>query len=168
MHEDNRLEAKRLPVRERVARLFAEKASHDDARSGDFYRMLPYVEYVGVENVPDREGWLASIAEGIASFRGVDRRFEVVGEAGGVLFVDDYAHHPTEVLATLPDDAFAHDGQLTKRDVRAAALARLRPQPGQLLWDVGAGAGSVAVAARPALPQTEATSGKDLMILSWT
>lgn len=52
-------------MRERVARLFAEKASHDDARSGDFYRMLPYVEYVGVENVPDREGWLASIAEGI-------------------------------------------------------------------------------------------------------
>ncbi|RHW24721.1 precorrin-6y C5,15-methyltransferase (decarboxylating) subunit CbiE [Nocardioides immobilis] len=45
----------------------------------------------------------------------------------------------------LPDDAFAHDGQLTKRDVRAAALARLRPQPGQLLWDVGAGAGSVGI-----------------------
>jgi len=43
----------------------------------------------------------SSIAEGIASFRGVDRRFEVVGEAGGVLFVDDYAHHPTEVQATL-------------------------------------------------------------------
>jgi UDP-N-acetylmuramate--alanine ligase len=43
----------------------------------------------------------AQIAEGIASFRGVDRRFEVVGEAGGVLFVDDYAHHPTEVQATL-------------------------------------------------------------------
>jgi len=47
--------------------------------------------------------------------------------------------------AGLPDDAFVHDGQLTKRDVRAAALARLRPQPGQLLWDVGAGAGSVAI-----------------------
>ena len=44
--------------------------------------------------------------------------------------------------AGLPDDAFEHDGQLTKRDLRAAALARLAPQPGQLLWDVGAGAGS--------------------------
>lgn len=45
----------------------------------------------------------------------------------------------------LPDGAFEHDGQLTKRDVRASALAHLAPRPGELLWDVGAGAGSVAV-----------------------
>jgi precorrin-6B C5,15-methyltransferase / cobalt-precorrin-6B C5,C15-methyltransferase len=45
----------------------------------------------------------------------------------------------------LPDEAFEHDGQLTKRDLRAAALARLLPAPGQLLWDVGAGAGSVGI-----------------------
>ncbi len=45
----------------------------------------------------------------------------------------------------LPDDAFEHDGQLTKRDLRASALARLAPQPGHLLWDVGAGAGSVGI-----------------------
>lgn len=45
----------------------------------------------------------------------------------------------------LPDSAFENDGQLTKRDLRAAALARLAPLPGQLLWDVGAGAGSVAI-----------------------
>ena len=45
----------------------------------------------------------------------------------------------------LPDEAFEHDGQLTKRDLRAAALARLQPRPGQLLWDVGAGAGSVGI-----------------------
>jgi precorrin-6Y C5,15-methyltransferase (decarboxylating) len=45
----------------------------------------------------------------------------------------------------LPDDAFEHDGQLTKRDLRASALARLAPVAGHLLWDVGAGAGSVAV-----------------------
>ncbi|WP_375001721.1 precorrin-6y C5,15-methyltransferase (decarboxylating) subunit CbiE [Aeromicrobium sp. CTD01-1L150] len=44
----------------------------------------------------------------------------------------------------LPDDAFEHDGQITKRDVRASALARLAPGPG-LLWDVGAGAGSVGI-----------------------
>lgn len=47
--------------------------------------------------------------------------------------------------AGLPDDAYDHDGQLTKRDLRAAALARLVPAPGQLLWDVGAGAGSVGI-----------------------
>lgn len=55
----------------------------------------------------------------------------------------------------LPDDAFIHDGQLTKREVRAATLAALAPYPGALLWDVGAGCGSIAIewmrAARGAL-----------------
>jgi precorrin-6Y C5,15-methyltransferase (decarboxylating) len=45
----------------------------------------------------------------------------------------------------LPDEAFAHDGMLTKREVRAATLAALVPLPGQTLWDVGAGCGSVAI-----------------------
>ena len=45
----------------------------------------------------------------------------------------------------LPDSAFRHDGQLTKRDVRAITLARLAPLPGQLLWDVGAGSGSIGI-----------------------
>ncbi len=40
-------------------------------------------------------------AEALADFRGAGRRFEVVGEARGVVFVDDYAHHPTEIRATL-------------------------------------------------------------------
>jgi len=45
----------------------------------------------------------------------------------------------------LPDDAFDHDGQLTKREVRAVTLALLGPRRGELLWDVGAGNGSVAL-----------------------
>jgi precorrin-6Y C5,15-methyltransferase (decarboxylating) len=45
----------------------------------------------------------------------------------------------------LPDDAFHHDGQLTKRDVRALTLARLAPAPGETLWDVGAGCGSIGI-----------------------
>ncbi|HKS89718.1 MAG TPA: precorrin-6y C5,15-methyltransferase (decarboxylating) subunit CbiE, partial [Stellaceae bacterium] len=48
-------------------------------------------------------------------------------------------------LAGLPDDSFEHDGQLTKREVRAATLARLAPLPGECLWDIGAGCGSVAI-----------------------
>jgi precorrin-6B C5,15-methyltransferase / cobalt-precorrin-6B C5,C15-methyltransferase len=48
-------------------------------------------------------------------------------------------------LAGLPNDAFEHDGQLTKREVRAATLAALAPSPDKLLWDVGAGCGSVAI-----------------------
>lgn len=45
----------------------------------------------------------------------------------------------------LPDDAFANDGQITRREVRALTLARLAPLPGALLWDVGAGSGSIGV-----------------------
>ena len=45
----------------------------------------------------------------------------------------------------LPDDAFVSDGQLTKREVRAATVAKLAPYPGALLWDVGAGSGSIAI-----------------------
>ena len=49
------------------------------------------------------------------------------------------------LVAGLPDEAFETDGQITRRDVRIGALARLAPQPGHLLWDVGAGSGAVGI-----------------------
>jgi precorrin-6Y C5,15-methyltransferase (decarboxylating) len=52
---------------------------------------------------------------------------------------------PDERISLLPDDAFAHDGQITKHGIRAVTLAALAPRPGQRLWDVGAGSGSIAV-----------------------
>ncbi|PZG05380.1 cobalamin biosynthesis bifunctional protein CbiET [Nonomuraea aridisoli] len=52
---------------------------------------------------------------------------------------------PLARVPGLPDAAYEHDGQLTKREVRAVSLSRLAPLPGELLWDVGAGAGSIAV-----------------------
>ncbi|MHB9752861.1 precorrin-6y C5,15-methyltransferase (decarboxylating) subunit CbiE [Streptomyces sp. BYX5S] len=45
----------------------------------------------------------------------------------------------------LPDAAYEHDGQLTKRHVRAATLAALAPAPGELLWDIGGGSGSIGI-----------------------
>lgn len=45
----------------------------------------------------------------------------------------------------LPDVLFAHDGQITKRPVRALALSALGPCPGRRLWDIGAGSGSISV-----------------------
>jgi len=48
-------------------------------------------------------------------------------------------------LAGLPDDAYRHDGQLTKRVVRAVTLTALAPLPGETLWDIGAGCGSIAI-----------------------
>jgi precorrin-6Y C5,15-methyltransferase (decarboxylating) len=65
-----------------------------------------------------------------------------------VLAIDCVADKEAALLppvAGLPDEAFVTDGQLTKREVRAATIARLAPYPGALLWDVGAGCGSVAI-----------------------
>jgi precorrin-6B C5,15-methyltransferase / cobalt-precorrin-6B C5,C15-methyltransferase len=57
----------------------------------------------------------------------------------------DPGARPLPRVPGLPDDAFEHDGQLTKREIRAGTLAALAPVPGQLLWDVGAGSGSVGI-----------------------
>lgn len=52
---------------------------------------------------------------------------------------------PDSRRTSLPDDAFMHDGQITKHAIRAATLAALDPRPGRRLWDVGSGSGSIAV-----------------------
>jgi precorrin-6B C5,15-methyltransferase / cobalt-precorrin-6B C5,C15-methyltransferase len=48
-------------------------------------------------------------------------------------------------VAGLPDEFFQHDGQLTKREIRAVSLSTLAPRGGELLWDVGAGSGAIGV-----------------------
>lgn len=71
--------------------------------------------------------------------------------------LDDVAH-PVAVAITVagdgpalplasgrPDDVFAHDGQITKRPIRALTLSALAPLPGELLWDIGAGSGSIGI-----------------------
>ena len=52
---------------------------------------------------------------------------------------------PRHLATGLPDAMFEHDGQLTRREVRAVTLSSLAPRPGELLWDVGGGAGSVGI-----------------------
>lgn len=52
---------------------------------------------------------------------------------------------PTGSGIGLPDELFQSDGTITKREVRAATLAKLRPMRGHYLWDIGAGCGSVAI-----------------------
>ncbi|WP_328492036.1 precorrin-6y C5,15-methyltransferase (decarboxylating) subunit CbiE [Streptomyces sp. NBC_00414] len=82
----------------------------------------------------------------------------------GEATADDWAHPPGDPLNIvavecrrapdalrlgavpgLPDEAYEHDGQLTKRHIRAATLGALAPAPGELLWDIGGGSGSIAV-----------------------
>ena len=45
----------------------------------------------------------------------------------------------------LSDDWFEHDGQITRREIRAITLASLAPRPGERLWDIGAGSGSISI-----------------------
>jgi precorrin-6Y C5,15-methyltransferase (decarboxylating) len=75
-----------------------------------------------------------------------------------VLALDLAGPHRGGWVAGLPDEAFENDGQLTKRDLRASALARLAPTAGEHLWDVGAGAGSVGIEWMRAHPSCTATA----------
>ncbi|WP_395337465.1 precorrin-6y C5,15-methyltransferase (decarboxylating) subunit CbiE [Novosphingobium sp. BL-8H] len=57
----------------------------------------------------------------------------------------DGAGSALPVTGGLPDDLFEHDGQITKRPLRALTLSTLAPRPGERLWDIGAGSGSIAI-----------------------
>ena len=85
-----------------------------------------------------------------------ERQTECTANAWGIQNLSDlntlaivcHADPATVLLsrtAGLPDDAYHHDGQLTKREVRSLTLSTLAPLPGELLWDVGAGCGSIAI-----------------------
>jgi precorrin-6Y C5,15-methyltransferase (decarboxylating) len=76
------------------------------------------------------------------------RAFDLTIGAFYVLAIDCVADPGAPLLPPipgLPDEAFLNDGQLTKREIRATTLSKLAPYPGALLWDVGAGCGSVAI-----------------------
>ena len=65
-----------------------------------------------------------------------------------VVAIDVKAEPGAHVIARaagLPDAMFDHDGQITKREIRAVTLSSLAPRRGELLWDIGAGSGSIAI-----------------------
>ncbi|GAA2387162.1 precorrin-6y C5,15-methyltransferase (decarboxylating) subunit CbiE [Dactylosporangium salmoneum] len=83
---------------------------------------------------------------------------EDLGSAGERVHHDPAAAGPLNIVAVecrgpgglpvvpgLADSAYDSDGQLTKREIRAVTLAALGPRPGELLWDVGAGSGSIGI-----------------------
>src|SRR3984957_4339999 len=59
--------------------------------------------------------------------------------------VADHGARVVPRAAGLPDEGFEHDGQITKREIRAIVLSSLAPRRGELLWDVGSGSGSIAI-----------------------
>ena len=78
----------------------------DGKKTGSYYLKVP-----GIHNVSNALASIAvghllglpeeSIIKGLSSFSGTDRRFQYKGEVAGVTVIDDYAHHPTEIEATL-------------------------------------------------------------------
>ncbi|GAA4821304.1 precorrin-6y C5,15-methyltransferase (decarboxylating) subunit CbiE [Tomitella cavernea] len=74
-----------------------------------------------------------------------DGMLGVEGAALGLVCVECRGGPGRSRVPGLPDDAFENDGQLSRRPIRAAAVSALAPRPGELLWDVGAGAGSVGI-----------------------
>ena len=103
----------------------------------------------------DARGFGGSPVTVLADLGGQDELVTLVREASSpphsrlaIIAIECHADPAAALLPRvpgLPDDAFEHDGQLTKREIRALALAALGPVPGQLLWDVGAGSGSVGI-----------------------
>ncbi len=69
-------------------------------------------------------------------------------DALNIVAIEVEAAPGARVIARTPglaDDLFEHDGQITKREVRAVTLSSLAPRRGELLWDIGAGSGAVAI-----------------------
>ena len=66
------------------------------------------------------------IAAGLREFRGAERRFEVRGEPNGILVVDDYGHHPTEIAAVLAAARSARTAASSSRSSRTATRGRRR------------------------------------------
>jgi precorrin-6Y C5,15-methyltransferase (decarboxylating) len=91
--------------------------------------------------------WLGGPRERIRNTTAGDFAFDDVGDLN-TLAVEVVAAPDARVLARTPglaDALFEHDGQITKREVRAVTLSSLEPRRGELLWDIGAGSGSVAI-----------------------
>lgn len=99
-------------------------------------------------------GWGASLLWTLEALGGPR---EYIDQHRADLFAEDIAENLVAVAVQawggqgiprssgLSDDLFVHDGQITKRPVRALALSALAPRPGERLWDIGAGSGSISV-----------------------
>ncbi|MCT7377672.1 precorrin-6y C5,15-methyltransferase (decarboxylating) subunit CbiE [Chelativorans salis] len=104
-----------------------------------------------------REGFGASRMHVLEALGGPQERLgtfvaETMGDASfnplNVVAIEVSALEGARILplsAGLPDEAFEHDGQITKREIRALTLSALAPRRGEMLWDIGAGSGSISI-----------------------
>ena len=108
--------------------------------------LLPKVGFGAIASSPC---WKRSAGprERIRTTRAADFSLSDV-DALNVVAIEVEAAPGARILARaagLPDALFEHDGQITKREIRAVTLSSLAPRRGELLWDIGAGSGSVAI-----------------------
>lgn len=101
-----------------------------------------------------KRGWGASLLWTLAALGGPRESIDqhradlFAGDVAGNLVAVAVQARGTQGIPSssgLPDDLFVHDGQITKRPVRALALSALAPRPGERLWDIGAGSGSISI-----------------------
>ncbi len=90
---------------------------------------------------------LGGAGERIRSASATDFGFDDVARLNllGVQLEADDDAQIIPLSSGLPDELFVHDGQITKREIRAVTLSSLAPRAGELLWDVGCGSGSIAI-----------------------
>jgi precorrin-6Y C5,15-methyltransferase (decarboxylating) len=101
-----------------------------------------------VWKILEDSGFAASGVTILESLGGPDERIHHdVGAAAAlnIVAVDCRGAAGVPLVPGLDDSRYQTDGQLTKREIRAVTLAALGPRPGELLWDVGAGSGSIAI-----------------------
>ena len=113
-----------------------------DVFVGGSIRLSTAVRIPGRHNVANALAALAATADmgfpvealaaGIAEFRGAARRFQLVGEAGGAAFVDDYGHHPTEIRAVLAGARERYPGRRIVAVFQPHQIARTRLLFGEL------------------------------------
>lgn len=104
-------------------------------------------------------GHLGGTDETVNHFETAEIGEQIEFAALNTMAIECVAGPDADVLANvpgLPDDAFEHEGQITKCEVRAVTLARLSPRPDELLWDVGAGSGSIGIEWMRAAPGARA------------
>lgn len=102
---------------------------------------------------------LGGIDESVTQFETADMSDHIDFAGLNAMAIECIAGPDAAVFANvpgLPDDAFDHEGQITKCEIRAITLARLSPRPDQLLWDVGAGSGSIGIEWMRAAPGARA------------